>query len=114
MVVTVSEQEVLNNSNDSDLGELVRKRYWELRKFSEQIQNCSICGGPTNEIDADYLQGWDHLSCILDLQVKKPKDKCVLCGKESPYTIDTHIDYRIGYVEGAGQGCFQPNNCEKK
>ena len=34
-------------------------------------------------------------------------DKCILCGEESPYTIDTHIDLRYGYVEGAGQGCFK-------
>jgi hypothetical protein len=41
------------------------------------------------------------------------KDKCVICGKESPYTRSTHIDMRIGYVEGGGQGCFQPNKCDK-
>lgn len=36
------------------------------------------------------------------------KDKCVLCGKETPYTKETHIDYRSGYIEGAGQLC---NDC---
>jgi len=25
----------------------------------------------------------------------------------------THIDLRTGYVEGGGQGCFQPNNCDR-
>lgn len=40
-------------------------------------------------------------------------DHCVICGKQSPYTKDTHIDYRIGYVEGGGQGCFQPTQCDK-
>lgn len=38
-------------------------------------------------------------------------DKCVICGEDSPYTPNVHIDYRIGYVEGAGQGCFKPNGC---
>lgn len=38
-------------------------------------------------------------------------DTCVVCGKTSPYKVQTHIDYRIGYVEGAGQGCFQPKQC---
>lgn len=38
-------------------------------------------------------------------------DYCVLCGKKSPYKKTTHIDERIGYVEGAGQACFQPNKC---
>ena len=33
------------------------------------------------------------------------KDKCVLCGAETPYDESVHIDYRYGYVEGAGQLC---------
>lgn len=38
-------------------------------------------------------------------------DICLTCGKESPYDVETHIDNRIGYIEGAGQHCFQPNQC---
>ena len=34
------------------------------------------------------------------------KDNCVTCDKETPYNIDDHIDMRIGYIEGAGQLCF--------
>lgn len=33
------------------------------------------------------------------------KDKCVLCGAETPYEEDVHIDFRLGYVEGVGQLC---------
>jgi hypothetical protein len=33
------------------------------------------------------------------------KDKCVICGKDSSYDFETHIDYRTGYIEGAGQLC---------
>lgn len=33
------------------------------------------------------------------------KDKCVLCGVETPYEEDVHIDFRHGYIEGAGQLC---------
>ena len=36
------------------------------------------------------------------------KDKCILCGKDSPYEMDVNIDYRHGYIEGAGQLC---TNC---
>lgn len=36
------------------------------------------------------------------------KDLCIICGKESAYDFNTHIDYRVGYVEGAGQLC---SNC---
>jgi hypothetical protein len=37
-------------------------------------------------------------------------DNCVICGRETPYTVETHIDNRIGYIEGMGQlclGCFE-------
>jgi hypothetical protein len=33
------------------------------------------------------------------------KDKCVVCGKETEYDKDEHIDFRLFYVEGAGQLC---------
>lgn len=39
-------------------------------------------------------------------------DVCGICGLRSPYTIYHHIDYRVGYVEGGGQGCFQPQICD--
>ena len=34
------------------------------------------------------------------------KDKCVVCDKDSLYDRETHIDYRIGYIEGSGQLCL--------
>jgi len=33
------------------------------------------------------------------------KDLCIMCGKETAYNFETHIDMRYGYVEGAGQCC---------
>ena len=36
------------------------------------------------------------------------------CGKDTPYLISTHIDFREGYLEGAGQGCYQKHICENK
>lgn len=36
------------------------------------------------------------------------KDKCILCGVETSYDFGTHIDLRVGYIEGAGQLC---NKC---
>jgi len=38
-------------------------------------------------------------------------EKCVNCGGETPYTINTHIDFRLYYVEGSGQLCKE---CHKK
>jgi hypothetical protein len=35
------------------------------------------------------------------------KDHCVLCGVETPYDFETHVDMRVGYIEGAGQLCIK-------
>ena len=34
------------------------------------------------------------------------KDKCVNCKRETLYGKETHVDFRLGYVEGAGQLCL--------
>ena len=34
------------------------------------------------------------------------KDKCVCCDIDTLYEKETHIDFRIGYIEGAGQLCL--------
>lgn len=47
-------------------------------------------------------------------ETKQEKDKCIICSKETPYLMTTHIDYRVGYLEGSGQGCFQPQTCNSK
>jgi hypothetical protein len=43
-----------------------------------------------------------------------PKDLCILCGVETPYDFETHIDMRIGYVEGTGQLCSKCYNQDNK
>lgn len=136
--VILTEKEVLDTPNDAILGRLVRNKFWQARRDQEGPQyddehfgltigedglvksinrpfTCSICGGDTSEIDYDYLVGYDHLGCVLKEEEVRPDtfDKCVICGKETPYLRSTHIDLREGYVEGGGQGCYQPNICEK-
>ena len=39
------------------------------------------------------------------MNVPQRIEHCVVCGEETPYTIDTHIDFRYGYIEGMGQLC---------
>jgi len=34
------------------------------------------------------------------------KDKCVCCDIDTSYEKEIHIDFRIGYIEGAGQLCL--------
>lgn len=38
-------------------------------------------------------------------------ESCLLCGRLSPYTKDTHVSLRRGYILGAGQGCFEELGC---
>ena len=41
----------------------------------------------------------------MKIEDKQVYDCCVCCGTETKYTVDTPIDQRFGYVEGAGQLC---------
>lgn len=38
------------------------------------------------------------------------KEKCVMCGTQTNYDVSTHIDMRVGYIEGVGQLCEECNN----
>jgi hypothetical protein len=39
-----------------------------------------------------------------------PNEICILCGEETAVDINTHVDYRTGYIEGAGQLCIKCYN----
>jgi len=76
--------------------------------MSQQLSmwTCQFCGQDTSNVEYDYLNGYDHLSCALNAEFKEDKfDHCILCGVETAYKRSTHVDMRIGYVEGAGQLC---------
>ena len=65
---------------------------------------CKYCGGDTSHVEYDYLDGeYNHLACAL--KSKDTFDTCVMCGVETPYKRSTHVDMRIGYIDGAGQLC---------
>jgi hypothetical protein len=34
------------------------------------------------------------------------KEKCVICGSETNVDTTTHIDMRVGYLDGVGQLCI--------
>jgi hypothetical protein len=76
--------------------------------MSQQISmwTCQFCGNDTSNVEYDYLNGYDHLSCALNAEFKADGfDHCILCGVETAYKRNTHVDMRIGYIEGAGQLC---------
>ena len=43
-----------------------------------------------------------------DDDLKNDYDKCVSCDEVTEYLKHDHVDYRIAYIEGAGQLCL---NC---
>jgi hypothetical protein len=76
--------------------------------MENSLFTCQYCGKDTSEIEYDYLSGTDHLSCALESEFKNnPIEKCVICGAETAYRFNDHIDYRFNYVEGAGQLCVK-------
>lgn len=70
------------------------------------IWTCKYCGKDTSEVEYDYLSGYDHLGCTLQKEMKSEEmDCCVLCGAQTLYVKSVDINYRHGYIEGAGQLC---------
>lgn len=90
--IKISEREVLDHPNDTQLGSYVRNKY-NTAKMSNLEENV---------LDMGQIPDYDSY------------DKCLICGKESPYKYSTHIDNRLGYVEGVGQLCFSSSECGKK
>lgn len=106
----ISEKEIMDNPNDFELGEYVRKKFWDIRNTIDK-------GNSDNLYVINYMTEAIKTVELVDISetyvTKNGFDKCILCGKESPYRPDDNIDIRFGYVEGTGQTCFQPNICNK-
>ena len=68
---TVSAEDVLTTPNDQELGAKVRQMYWSIFNVKKPTMVCSLCGDDTSEVDYDYLSGTDHISCILDSEMKE-------------------------------------------
>lgn len=70
---------------------------------------CQYCGKDTSEVEYDYLNGYDHLSCTLENQVQGVTNDgyelCIVCGAKTNVKFTTHVDHRLHYIEGAGQLC---------
>ena len=76
---------------------------------------CQFCGKDTSEVEYDYLSGVDHLSCTLESYFQKnPIEKCVICGEDTPYRFNDHVDHRFNYVDGAGQLCLKCANKDEE
>ena len=71
-LITIPKNWINGYPNDAELGSKVRQHYWN--DYEEQPKfkmNCSLCGGDTTNVDYDYLSGTDHISCILNKEMKE-------------------------------------------
>lgn len=75
----------------------------------KEIQSCPNDQELGKFVRKKYYQLKEDLERSMDMEY----DHCVICGKQSPYTPSTNIQDRVGYIDGAGQGCFTPNKCDK-
>lgn len=111
ITVSLTEKEILDTPNDFELGEKVRKMYWQQKELQTEEDILRT------KDDESYVLVADDSGMVIGIHLPDNDftdngyDKCVVCGKVSPYKTTTHIDLRIGYVEGAGQGCFQTEVC---
>lgn len=35
------------------------------------------------------------------------KELCISCGMDTLYDFETHVDHRVGYLDGVGQLCLK-------
>lgn len=90
--IKITEEEIICKPNDSELGSYVREKFMVQREsLKREIDTLSLGQIPDDE-----------------------PEKCLVCGKFTPYMKSTHVDMRVGYIGGAGQGCFTPGKCLKK
>ena len=98
-------------SNSDFMYNWIREKSGKTTKMENKqmtMWTCQFCGKDTSNVEYDYLNGYDHLSCALEADNKARANEfehCILCGVETSVKIGTHIDMRHGYIEGAGQLC---------
>lgn len=101
--IVLTEEEILATPNYYELGEKVQNLYWnEVRnqkKIQSDYESLSLITDDEGVIQSVIENNSDEF------------DKCIVCGKDTPYRKSTHVDIRKGYIEGSGQGCYQSNQC---
>jgi hypothetical protein len=102
--VIVTEKEIMDTPNDYELGNLVRNRYWQVQRDQK---------GPRIDDETFFLDiDNDGLVRSITRPTQGEYDTCSMCGKETQYLKSTSVDIRVGYIEGAGQLCFECNQVQ--
>lgn len=67
-MIVIPKSLIKDTPNDIELGTKVREYYYANYEDQSGTPNqwvCSYCGRDTSDIEYDYLQGTDHLECIM-------------------------------------------------
>ena len=102
-----------NKLNPDFMYNWIREKSGKSKKMENKqtaMWTCQYCGEDTSNVDYDYLHGFDHLSCALKAEQADEYETCVLCGDTTNVKKSTHVDFRTGYIEGAGQLCPKCHN----
>ena len=89
-------EEIENLEAKIKLAETATDVYYVLDRFAKAIPNNYELGYYLREAVEYWLKRE-----IVEVEY----DKCIICGKDTPFTKDIHIDHRLWYIEGAGQCC---------
>lgn len=101
MNIIITEEEIKSRPNYYELGKFVSEKYWNFKDefdSNKPVINFLEEGIKSSKINPNYTS-------------EDGFDRCIICGKKTPYFTTAHISNRIGYVEGAGQGCYKPEKC---
>jgi hypothetical protein len=101
MIIKITKEEILATPNDQELGTLVRNKMWQEERNER--------GPQFNDEHFGLIIGDDGL--VKGIVKPDEYEVCVMCGEKTDVLKSTDINFRIGYVEGAGQLCL---NCYNK
>ena len=95
MEIKITNREILERPNDLELGKYVREKYWN--EINNLVKN-------SDEHVKLVVDDYGHVVGIEE-RSDDEYDSCVICGRKTSYTRNTHVDIRMGYVDGVGQTC---------
>ena len=94
MEIKITDKEINKRPNDLELGKFVRETYW---KQKEQYES---------NIDEHVRLKTNEDGLVIGVQnIEDEYESCVICGRKTSYTKNTHVDMRRGFIEGVGQAC---------
>jgi len=67
-----------------------------MTKESTVFWTCKYCGKDTSHVEADYLSGYNHLSCVLEYEVQSKEVKPKYLNIPFDLIHNTPNDFELG------------------